>query len=176
MNKFLLENGAEYPHFNEVLFEKYVKNLIDGEYIPTPDRRSSDENILKSKFNEKFHEIDQLINEITDQIGQNLSKKIAFVTGASSGIGRAIAKTLALSGIITVAVARRLDKLIELQNELKSQNVNNLVPMKLDITNKDEVSFNLNLTILPNLISNLLFSRCFHVFPKLKQTLVQLIY
>lgn len=52
VNKFLSENGVEYPHFNEILFEKYVKNLIDGQYIPaflhidTP----VDKNLITSKF------------------------------------------------------------------------------------------------------------------------------
>lgn len=62
------------------------------------------------------------------------------MTGASSGIGKAIARQLAVSGLTTVAIARRIDKLIELQNELKLQNIDTLIPMKADITNKDEVS------------------------------------
>lgn len=80
----------------------------------------------------------KIINRIP--VIPSLNGKIAFVTGASSGIGRAIAKTLAMSGIITVAVARRIDQLLKLQNELRSQNVDTLVPMKVDITNKDEVN------------------------------------
>lgn len=152
VNKFLVENGAEYPRFNEVSFEKYVKNFIDGEYIPTPYRLTTDQNILKSNLQKNLTMEFILINLIADPIVQGLSGKIALVTGASSGIGRAIAKTLALSGVITVAVARRLDKLLELENELKSQNVNSLVPMKLDVTNKEEVSCTSKLIILPTLI------------------------
>lgn len=65
---------------------------------------------------------------------------MALVTGASSGIGRAIARKLAKCGVITVAAARRLDLLTELQNELKAENGSvTLVPMRMDVTNRDEV-------------------------------------
>ena len=62
-----------------------------------------------------------------------------MVTGASSGIGKLIAKTLAQSGVTTVAVARRTDLLEELENELKNENINTLVPMKMDVTDKNQV-------------------------------------
>lgn len=144
VNKFLSEIGAEYPQFNELQFEKYVKNLIDGEYIPAPHKVTSDHSPITSTFIKSWtvHELYQLIAKIIGHIPA-LNGKIALVTGASSGIGRAIAKTLAKSGIITVAVARRIEKLIELQNELKLQNVDNLVPMQVDITDKDEVFYSL---------------------------------
>jgi NADP-dependent 3-hydroxy acid dehydrogenase YdfG len=38
-------------------------------------------------------------------------KKIVLVTGASSGIGEAIAQRLAAKGITTYAAARRLDRM-----------------------------------------------------------------
>lgn len=43
---------------------------------------------------------------------------IALVTGASSGIGRDIARSLASHGINVIITARRRDRLIELKNEL----------------------------------------------------------
>jgi 3-oxoacyl-[acyl-carrier protein] reductase len=44
----------------------------------------------------------------------DLKSKTAVVTGASIGIGRAIAKALALEGVRVVAVARRRDLLEQL--------------------------------------------------------------
>ena len=47
--------------------------------------------------------------------------KVAVVTGASSGIGRAIALTLADRGALVVGVARRRDLLEELETELRKR-------------------------------------------------------
>ncbi len=47
-------------------------------------------------------------------------KRVAFVTGASRGIGAAIARRLAEDGLHVVAVARSLDKLEQLVTEIKS--------------------------------------------------------
>jgi 3-oxoacyl-[acyl-carrier protein] reductase len=47
-------------------------------------------------------------------------KKVAFVTGASRGIGAAIAQRLAKDGYHVVAVARSLDKLEAVANEIKA--------------------------------------------------------
>lgn len=49
-----------------------------------------------------------------------LSKKTALVTGASSGIGRAIAFALAAEGVHVAIAARRLDRLTELADEIES--------------------------------------------------------
>ncbi len=48
-----------------------------------------------------------------------LKSKTAVVTGASIGIGRAIAKGLALEGVRVVAVARRAELLAELEQEVR---------------------------------------------------------
>ena len=47
-------------------------------------------------------------------------KRVAFVTGASRGIGAAIARRLAKDGLHVVAVARSLDKLEQLVTEIKA--------------------------------------------------------
>ena len=47
-----------------------------------------------------------------------LKSKTAVVTGASVGIGRAIAKGLAAEGVRVVGVARRTDLLAELVKEV----------------------------------------------------------
>ena len=46
--------------------------------------------------------------------------KVAVVTGASSGIGKAIAESLAKYNIKLILVARRQDKLEQLKNELQT--------------------------------------------------------
>ena len=58
----------------------------------------------------------------------------ALITGASSGIGRDIAKELARRGYDIVIVARSEDKLNELKNEIKNVQVES-IPM--DISNLD---------------------------------------
>lgn len=69
----------------------------------------------------------------------HLRGKVALVTGASSGIGYAIAIALARAGVTTVGVARDFDKLLQLQKVLKSANVDNFIPFKVDVTNRTEV-------------------------------------
>ena len=48
-------------------------------------------------------------------------KRVAFVTGASRGIGAAIAKRLARDGLHVVAVARSADKLQRVVDEIKAE-------------------------------------------------------
>src|SRR5215469_8245287 len=48
-------------------------------------------------------------------------KRVAFVTGASRGIGAAIAKRLAKDGLHVVAVARSTDKLEQIVSEIKGE-------------------------------------------------------
>ncbi|OCG07519.1 hypothetical protein A9G13_04595 [Gilliamella sp. wkB178] len=60
---------------------------------------------------------------------------IAFVTGASSGFGQAICRKLIADGYKVVGVARRVDKLQKLAEELG----NNFFSMQLDVTKKDAV-------------------------------------
>ena len=45
--------------------------------------------------------------------------RVALVTGASAGLGAALAKTLASKGLKVVACARRIEKLQELASECK---------------------------------------------------------
>jgi 3-oxoacyl-[acyl-carrier protein] reductase len=62
-----------------------------------------------------------------------LKSKTAVVTGASIGIGRAIAKGLAAEGVRVVAVARRKDLLDELKQEAGGA----IVPVVQDVMAKD---------------------------------------
>ena len=45
--------------------------------------------------------------------------RVALVTGASAGLGSALAKTLASKGLKVVACARRIEKLQEMASECK---------------------------------------------------------
>lgn len=48
-----------------------------------------------------------------------MANKVALVTGAGQGIGEAIAKRLAKDGFSVVLVARHMDKLQEVADEIK---------------------------------------------------------
>ncbi len=49
------------------------------------------------------------------------NKKIALITGASSGIGKAMAFSLAAQSVTLILVARRLERLQEVQNEISEK-------------------------------------------------------
>lgn len=68
----------------------------------------------------------------------DLTGKVALVTGASSGIGRASALALANQGAKVAVAARRLDRLEALVAEVKTRGKEALaIPM--DVTKKEEV-------------------------------------
>ena len=57
-----------------------------------------------------------------------LEGKVCIITGASSGIGKEIAKSFSSEGAKLILAARRLEKLDELANELNKtieKNINN---------------------------------------------------
>jgi len=66
----------------------------------------------------------------------DLKSKTAVVSGASIGIGRAIAKGLALEGVRVVGVARRKDLLDQLAQEIKAAG-GTLIPVTQDIMEED---------------------------------------
>jgi NADP-dependent 3-hydroxy acid dehydrogenase YdfG len=65
-----------------------------------------------------------------------MSRGIAVVTGASSGIGAATARRLVAEGYEVVAAARRTDRLAALQKELGDP----LRPVELDVTSAESVA------------------------------------
>ncbi len=67
----------------------------------------------------------------------DLTSKTAVVTGASIGIGRAIAKGLAREGVRVVAVARRKDLLETLVQEVKAHGNGAVFPVTQDMMEED---------------------------------------
>jgi clavulanate-9-aldehyde reductase len=68
-----------------------------------------------------------------------LTDKVALVTGASSGIGRATALALAAAGASVAVGARRLDRLTELEKQIRAHDVDALT-LELDVTHEAAVS------------------------------------
>jgi NAD(P)-dependent dehydrogenase (short-subunit alcohol dehydrogenase family) len=68
----------------------------------------------------------------------SLQGRVAFVTGASSGIGRCLAQGLAAAGARVVAVARRADRLEELVHEIQ-QSSGIAAAVQADVTDTDSI-------------------------------------
>ncbi|XP_058124714.1 farnesol dehydrogenase-like [Anopheles ziemanni] len=65
--------------------------------------------------------------------------KVAVVTGASSGIGAAIVKALANAGMITIGLARRVERVDELKKELPSEAAGRLHGFHCDVTKEEDI-------------------------------------
>jgi len=68
-----------------------------------------------------------------------LKDKVALVTGASSGIGKEVAKRFAKEGALVILTARNLDKLKEVQKEIEKNN-GNVESYSMDITNRNQIN------------------------------------
>ncbi len=68
----------------------------------------------------------------------DLTGKVALVTGASSGIGRASAIALTMQGAKVAIAARRMEKLQALAAEIKSRGKEAL-PLQMDVTKKADI-------------------------------------
>lgn len=66
-----------------------------------------------------------------------MNKKTAFITGATSGIGKATAQIFAKNNINLILCGRRIERLTELQNELS--NLTKVAILQFDIRNKEAV-------------------------------------
>lgn len=75
---------------------------------------------------------------------RKLEGKIAFITGATSGIGEASAKALAEQGANLIITARRSNLLEKLESEIKSKYGVKVFAIKLDVKNKQEVEWAVN--------------------------------
>lgn len=68
-----------------------------------------------------------------------LKNKIVFITGASSGIGRACAEEFAKQGSILILCARRIEKLNKIKKELVKKFKVKILTVKLDIRKLKDV-------------------------------------
>jgi len=68
-----------------------------------------------------------------------LQGKTAIITGASSGIGAGIAKELAKEGANVVLAARSIEKLSELEKEIKQQESGKVLTVQTDVSNKQNL-------------------------------------
>ncbi len=69
-----------------------------------------------------------------------LKNKIALITGASAGIGKACAETFASQGANLILAARRMDKLEELAAQLKTSHDTDCHLVRLDVRDREAVN------------------------------------
>lgn len=69
----------------------------------------------------------------------DLSGRVALVTGCSGGLGVQMAKALAARGSKLVIIARRYDKLVEVQGEIEKNYGVEVLPLQCDITSTEAV-------------------------------------
>jgi NADP-dependent 3-hydroxy acid dehydrogenase YdfG len=75
-------------------------------------------------------------------------KKIALITGATSGIGQATAKLLAKNDFDVIITGRRIKRLEQLEEEIIKSESSNVYTLNFDVRNKTEVEDAIN--SLPN--------------------------
>ena len=68
----------------------------------------------------------------------NLKNRVVVITGASSGLGKQMSYAFANHGADLVLLARRMDRLIELKEELEKNNIK-VLPIKCDVTNTEDI-------------------------------------
>lgn len=68
----------------------------------------------------------------------DLKGRVTVITGASSGLGKQMAKGFAKQGSDLVIMARRVEKLEELKLELEKEGIK-VLPVKCDVTNTEEI-------------------------------------
>jgi len=85
-------------------------------------------------------------------------KELILITGASSGIGREMARLLARKNYDLILVARRQDRLVELRNELEEKHLVRIHVIVADLSNPESAkelhnhikSMKLNVTMVVN--------------------------
>lgn len=75
---------------------------------------------------------------------ENISGRIAFISGASSGIGEATAKMLASNNVNIILSARRVDKLQKLKNMLEDEYKVKILILEIDFANMENIKNSIN--------------------------------
>ncbi|XP_054272326.1 uncharacterized protein LOC128992659 [Macrosteles quadrilineatus] len=115
MSALLKKMNLNYPQLTNELFQAYFKDLSNIGAIPRPT----------------------VVKGVTRD--NRLNSKVVLVTGASSGIGEGIARTLAHAGATVVLAARRVDKLRSIATELR-QAGGNAHAVEMDVCNAQQVT------------------------------------
>ncbi len=69
----------------------------------------------------------------------DLKNRVAVITGASSGLGRQMARAFASQGASLVILARRMERLEELKKELEEKNTK-VLAIKCDVTSTEDIN------------------------------------
>ena len=78
-------------------------------------------------------------NQPPTELLQDLHEQVALVTGASSGIGMAVARALAQRGVRVALTASRLERLQALAEELTSDGQGEALPLSCDVRTPEDV-------------------------------------
>jgi len=129
MNSSVFEDTRVFTHDN---LSKYLEIYLKDKYIHITS------SILRKYLSGLVKQ--QLISrpKMSNEVLRPLSNRVALVTGASSGIGEAIAKKLAESGASLVIAARRIEKLEKIRNDLLQEG-NIVAAMQADVTKLDDM-------------------------------------
>jgi gluconate 5-dehydrogenase len=79
------------------------------------------------------------LNKTVMELCFDIKGQTAIVTGASSGLGVTFAETLAEWGVNLVIAARRHDKLVKVAEEISSKHGVEVVPVRADVSQEDQV-------------------------------------
>ncbi len=70
---------------------------------------------------------------------ETIKNKVVFITGATSGIGKACAESFASEGAKLILTARRENLLNDIKNELSTKYNTDVLSLALDVRNRNEV-------------------------------------